>query len=149
MYIDIWFILAIALMGLEIFLGFTIIITIFAVAALTIGCLTYFFPATYDSIIIQLATYCATVAAWALILWKPLKLLLKKNTKNGEYSNIIGQKAEVIGADLKPGKIGKISWSGTQVKAMIDDIHHDKNKKIEVGTIVKITSIKNNIFIVK
>jgi membrane protein implicated in regulation of membrane protease activity len=145
---DFWFILAVVLICIEIFAGFTIFASIFAVAALTIGCLIYFFPEAFGSLMIQIAAYCAAVAFWSLILWKPLKLLLKQPQNNGEYINIVGQKGEVIGADLKPGHIGKISWSGTQVKAMIDKIHH-KDKKIEVGTTVTITGINNNIFTVK
>lgn len=146
---QLWFILAICLICVEIFVGFTIVATIFSISAITLGCLVYFFPTAFSSYITQLASYCAAVSFWGLVLWKPLKLLLKKYKKNEEYTNIIGQQGEVIDKDLITGKVGKIKWSGTQVKAMIDDSHQDKYKKIEVGSIVTITNIKNNIFIVK
>ena len=61
---------------------------------------------------------------WAVILWTPLKRALHKN--KGGYQNIVGTRAEMV-EPLTSGKIGKVKWSGTLMRARISpDCQLDK-----------------------
>jgi membrane-bound ClpP family serine protease len=142
---EFWFILGLCLIVLEGLLGFTIITFIAGIAAINIGVLCYFFPEYYPQpvTVFSVAMYCGSIGVWTLLLYKPLKAL--KNRSKGTYSNIVGQEGEVIDKPLKPGKIGKIKWSGTFVKAKLT---HGAKHQVPVGENVKIIDIKDNVFIV-
>lgn len=142
---EFWFILGLCLIILEGLLGFTIITFIAGLAAVTVGIMCYLFPEYYESpiSIFSLAMYCGFIGIWALLLFNPLKALKNRN-KDG-YNNIVGGEGEVVDKPLKPGKIGKLKWSGTLVKAKLKA---GCKHQVAVGEDVTIIDIKDNVFIV-
>lgn len=145
---EFWLVIAIILMILEVVLGFTIVLFFSGLACFTVAALIYFNYITPDSIITQFAAFFLATTAWALILWKPLKGMVRRiHTSDATATSIIGQEAIVINGPLHLGKIGNVTWSGTTVKAkMADDSAHSTLKE---GTSVKVVAITDNIFIVR
>lgn len=80
---------------------------------------------------------------WAVVLWKPLKNFRQGN--NPPFKDMEGQKAIVTGK-LEPGKTGHAKWSGTKMKAKLDE--SAKKAKAD-GDEVEVVGLDGNILIVK
>lgn len=142
---EFWFVLSFALIFAELFLGGTIVLLFSSLSALTIGFLITF--ALIDSVhqIHQILYFFLLTCIYSLLLWKPVKKIMKpKNLP--EYSNIVGRECKIYGEDLIKGKSGKVEWSGSVFNAQIDE--NSMQEKFIKGDVVKIVSIKENIFYV-
>ena len=93
----------------------------------------------------NIAVFLGASVIWGIILWKPLKKAL--NSSKDTYSHMVGDSCKVIGVDLVKGEVGKVSWSGTVMKAKIDNKEHAKT--ITVGSIAEIVSVKGNTLYIK
>ena len=86
------------------------------VAALSLGTLLIFDIIAPETFIAQLAWFFGLTIFWAVVLWKPLKKMMKPS---GEaYSDIIGSPAKVV-SRMEKGKLGTVKWSGTTVRSRI------------------------------
>ena len=89
----------------------------------------------------QFAWFFALTAAWAAILWKPIKKY-RMRRKKSDYNNIVGERGVVVEAPLTKGKDGKVKWSGA---VMIAEIASDSTaQQIGVDEAVIIKNIKGN-----
>ena len=110
--------------------------------SLTFSTLLYFYP---ELVNYQLAAVGLLSLIWFLILWKPInKLVYRKKAKDNNYFNLIGQGVTVVNEPLKPGILGKVSWSGTIMNAVLEEKEQDQ---VAVNTTLYVLSIKGNILI--
>ena len=100
---------------------------------------------TREAYLDQFVIFAVSTAFVTLVLWRPLKNLLRKTEENG-YSNIIGSSAAVE-SDIYSNTVGKVRWSGTTMKAKID--LQEESDIIKVGETVVITAINENVVSVK
>lgn len=115
----IWFIAAAILISLEVMLAPGIGLLFAGLGALTTGLLITLGIVDNNAVLLQVAVFLITTSIWALALWKPMKNLLLRN-KASEYKNIVGERAKVTGNKIQKNKSGKVSWSGTELKARLD-----------------------------
>jgi membrane protein implicated in regulation of membrane protease activity len=80
----------------------------------------------------------------AILLWKPLKNYKSPN-ESKPFTDMEGQKAVVIGT-LEPGKHGQAKWSGTVMKAKLDE---SATSSIAEGKEAVIVRVEGNILILK
>lgn len=92
--------------------------------------------------IMQWIVFFASTIIWAIFLWKPMKNW--RQNHNQSFNDIRGEKVKIIGA-LAEGKTGKARWSGTDMKARLED----GAKPLEDGAEAEIVDIKGNVLIVK
>jgi membrane protein implicated in regulation of membrane protease activity len=143
-----WFIIGIILIGLEVFLGFTIILLFSGMAAFILGNLIFFNKIDPTNIWGQISIFFTITMMLSAILWKPLKRgVFSRKPKAELFNNIIGQEAVVIEKPLKKNEEGIIKWSGTFIKARL--LSSEKIEELEVGQIVTIVEVIGNVFIVK
>lgn len=141
---EIWFLIGIILMILEVALGMTIVLFFCSLAAFTLGFFLYFDRVDPANFIAQGIIFLLFTFAWAALLWKKLKNFRDSKNKD-EYVNIIGQSAVIIN-DIHKGKTGTVRWSGTTVNAEIDP--NSKHHLLAKGDEVTVIMVVNNIFIV-
>lgn len=142
-----WFMAAIVLIGYELIAGFNLLFLFFmGLSAVCLGFMTYYNFIDPNNLTAQLIIFLTLFTAFFIVFWKPIRKILNgKNHK--QFQNIVGQHAEVISKDLTKKKIGKIRWSGTEVRAKL---HEDSSlDNISKGDAVEIIEIKDNTFIVK
>jgi membrane protein implicated in regulation of membrane protease activity len=143
----IWISAALTLILLEVIMGFPLVFFITGLAAFSAAFAIWLWPILVGSVIDQVIVFLGAIPLWALILWKPLKLALKKHKEQNNFLNIVGQSAIVNEAELIKGKSGNIRWSGTIVRAQLSqDV---QQAKVSAGEEVTIVEVKENIFIVK
>ena len=159
-----WLILSLILFIAEVTMFQLIGVLFLALGALLLGVLITLGIFAESSLVSQVALFLCFSGLCALILWKPLKRL--KSKKGQEYSDIIGSYATVINAPLEQGKIGRVKWSGTIMRAKlatanttttntgnIDGNHSKENSSSEkrvlpIGQEVKIVKREGMILIV-
>lgn len=113
-----WLLTGVALMALEAFgaSGFGLFFA--GLGALTAGIAVEAGLAGEGAHLAQLAWFFGATAAWALLLWKPLKRFYTgRRHAAAPFSTIVGDKALVGEGGLAPGREGVILWSGTRMKA--------------------------------
>lgn len=115
-------------------------------AAICVGGLIAFEYLLPQKYILQFVWFFVLTIGWAVVLWVPMKRLRYK-TSDKDYQNITGSFATVKKAPLVKGKSGKVSWSGTTMKARI--VNDSDVDEIPVGTEVEIVEVKGNTLIVK
>lgn len=143
-----WLILAVLLIILEVSLGFTIVLFFSGLAAFSVSILLYMNVISSQEVISQFAVFFVATAFWGVILWKPLKKIVKDISRNpDQYKNIIGEDCIVEDVKITRDRPGTVKWSGTLVRASIDQ----SNKRDEVfkDDVLVITNIVDNIFIIK
>jgi len=154
---EVWFVIGLICVVLEVMLGLTIVVFFFALAAFSMGFLLFFELTSFEDHLVQLATFCAMTLGWAIVLWKPLKRFKNKPLPNAvdssgesvhveKFENYIGQNVTISGKDLKRGEIGTATWSGTTVNVSIDPKAEDD--LLTVNSVATVVEVKNNIFIV-
>lgn len=143
---EIWFIISIICLVIEIFAGLTIAFLFLALSSFFTGILINYNILSNISLIYQLACFFGIATLLSIFAYKPLLRFLKKHPKN-EFKNIIGSSAIVTQESLIPGRVGHVTWSGSIFKAILEDNH--SNKSVSVGSSVTIVAVKENIFIVK
>jgi membrane protein implicated in regulation of membrane protease activity len=93
----------------------------------------------------QIAYFFFFTAVWWVILWKPLKSLLKK--RRGDYQNLSDAQGVVEEeGGLVAGKVGKVKWSGTVMRARI--VPNSSSAKIAKGESVWVHEQKDGILLV-
>ena len=110
-------------------------------SAITVGGLINLGILGQASHIEQVSLFLAFVFVWAAILWIPLKNFSFKNEVNA-FNNIVGDIAEVESDVLIKGKIGKVKWSGTIMRARLDV--DDTVQSVLKGTEVYIKLVDGN-----
>ncbi len=89
-------------------------------AAITLGGLLTYDVITAADILDQIVWFFAFTALWWVVLWKPLKKLIKKQPGEETYENLAGTYGTVDDErDLTEGKIGFVKWSGTRMRASL------------------------------
>lgn len=141
---EIWFLIGIILMILEVALGMTVVLFFCSLSAFTLGFFLYFGKVDPENFIGQGIIFLVFTFAWAALLWKQLKNFRDSKNKD-EYVNIIGQSAVII-SDIHKGKTGTVRWSGTTINAEIDP--NSKHHLLAKGDEVTVVKVVNNIFIV-
>lgn len=114
-------------------------------AAITVGGLINFDYLDPYSPFPQFAFFFALIFVWAAVLWAPLASYKRRN-KSDEYMNVIGDSVVVRSKVLEKGKTGKVFWSGTIMKAKLDE--KDVKKALKQDDEVYVKEIKGNMFIV-
>ncbi len=144
----IWLILAVILVALEIYLGFTLVFLFSALASLLVGCIVEIGLIPEDHLVFQFITFLFFTIASYILLWKPMKQFLdKKKATNPKFQNYVGQEVEVIDNKLVKGETGLVKWSGSFIRARISD--SDEASEYNVGTKLTVESVEENVFIVK
>ncbi len=115
---------------------------------LGIGCLLSYIFIQFNLIEPNIVTQFAicgigTVLSW-ILLWKPLKRIMK--SENKEYTNMVGKTAKTTKHTLHKNMDGEVIWSGVKMKAQIDP--EANLESIPPNSDVKITSVKGNTLLV-
>ncbi len=94
----------------------------------------------------QFACFLALTAFWALVLWKPMLKFRGgiKGKHHAELDNVVGGSAIVDERGLKRGETGQVLWSGTVMKAELDDSTNIDS--LSAGSHVTIKSISGTTF---
>lgn len=145
--LEVWFILAIIFIVLEVVLGFTIVLLFAAFASFSVGLLVTLGSLSEDSTVTQISLFFALSAVWTILLWKPLKRMLAKRSESEGVHSYIGQEVVLIDDTLEKGHIGDAKWSGTIRKIKIAE--DAKELKYHSGEILKVVAVQDNLFIVK
>ncbi len=111
-------------------------------AALIVGLLVG--VGVLDSVLYQWIAALSLTVILAVVLWNPFTNA-RKNKHYGQYSDVIGQSATLT-ENLAPGQIGKAKWSGTTMKARLEDGAVDVMPKDRE---VIITALDGNVLVVK
>jgi len=114
-------------------------------AAISVGGLINFDFLDPYSPLPQFAFFFVLIFVWAAVLWAPLASYKRRN-KSDEYINVIGDAVVVKSRILEKGKAGKVFWSGTIMKARLDE--KDVQKVVKKDDEVYVKEIKSNMFIV-
>lgn len=109
--------------------------------AITLGALLIFGFFEIHGWFEHIAYFFFFTTIWAVVLWAPLKRAVR-NSKGEGYSNIIGDSAVTL-EDLEEGKMGRIKWSGTTMRARI--ALDSTSKKIAKGETVWIHENKGGL----
>jgi membrane protein implicated in regulation of membrane protease activity len=112
--------------------------------AITTGSLISLNVIDEGAIVLQFTSCFAATAVWALLLWKVVQR--SKHGGKGGFSNIIGETAYVGSQGLRKGKPGEVTWSGTIMKAELDNAAVGD---LEAGQPVTIISIAGTTLTVK
>jgi len=97
-----------------------------------------------EGLLAQSVTFLSFTAAWAAVLWKYLRKLRTGNSKNRLHlSNMVGDTAIVTNNPLKIGETGQVTWSGTIMRAEIDESF--TGEEIAVDSQVIIKSVVGNV----
>jgi len=114
--------------------------------ALCVSLLLYSMPGTELSLVGQLTWFLGFTAAWAVLLWKPMKRLRMPSSKSGTYNNIVGDRATVAGTGLVKGQAGQVTWSGTLMNAELAPAATVET--LPAGAVVEIVAVQGNTLIV-
>lgn len=98
-----------------------------------------------DDYAMQGAVFCTSTIAFALLLWKRIKVW-RLNPKEQPYSNIVGTTATVAAGGLNKGARGHVLWSGTRMQAELDAACTADT--LPEGAPVRVTGTQGNILIV-
>ena len=93
----------------------------------------------------QWVVFFAASAVCTALLWAPLKKM--RQTKQGGYSNIIGDTAYVGSSGLHGHKGGEVTWSGTIMKAQL--AKGSGVESLDAGTPVTIVDVSGATLLVK
>jgi len=115
-------------------------------SAVTIGGLVTFGVLDGAEMVVQSALFLALTFVWAGILWIPFKNFQNKKKQNN-FENIIGDSAVVLSDYLDKNEIGSVRWSGTSMRAIVDD--SSESESIAKGARVEIVEIDGNLLKVK
>jgi membrane protein implicated in regulation of membrane protease activity len=144
----IWLIVGVAFVALEAF-GISGIGFLFAgLAALCVGVIVELGVIGTDNQVLQGALFCGLTAAWAAVLWKPMrKFRMSFGKHSGGYSNMVGEIAIVSNAGLKAGAVGDVVWSGTIMKAELSKAAGEV--EVAAGSAVVIKDVRGTTLIVE
>jgi len=142
----VWLVAGVVLMAIEAF-GFPGTGLLFAgLGAVVAGAAVYLNIINNDAHVTQFITFFVATAAWAYLLWKPLKKF-RVARPQGEFHNIIGDTAYVGSNGLTKRAGGEVTWSGTIMKAQL--AKHVPVEMLEAGAQVTIVEVSGATLIVK
>lgn len=142
-----WFILAIIMVAMEVLLGMTVVLLSAAMAAFTVGILIISTTIPAHEGVWQSVVFCGMTILWCLLLWRPMKNLLRQHAHSKfTYNNIVGQTI-TLSQTITKGEIGSVEWSGSIFKAQIAD--DCEVTQIDIKKHATIVAVKNNVLIIK
>lgn len=65
----------------------------------------------------QLVWFLGLTAAWAALLWKPMKQFWTRQKQGPAVGDVVGETVTVAEGGLKKGQEGRVHWSGTTMLA--------------------------------
>lgn len=136
-----WIIIGVASILLEIAIAPAVGFLFIGLSCITLGSFLVAFPGLEEY---QFLLFIILSFMWAAVLVEHVAKYRKKSTANTNHSDLIGQEVEVQGADLLPGNVGCVKWSGTILNA---ELAHNINVVIPVGTLLKVVNINGNVVI--
>jgi membrane protein implicated in regulation of membrane protease activity len=140
-----WLLAGAAMVALEVSLGMISIVLLFTgLAAIVVGASLLLGLVAFDSVLTQWSLFFAATAAWGAGLWKPLRQL--RSRKSNEFNNMIGDKAKVLEGGIAPKQQGNIRWSGTVMKAELEET---VTQSLPEGANVEIVSVKGTVATVR
>lgn len=142
--IVVWCIIGMVLMAVEMFGLPGIGILFSGFAAITVAFFIYLDPSLEGDVAFQLIYFFMSTTVWGALLWIPLSKLIYYGDE-GNYENVIGTYA-TTSEDLIKGVRGKLLWSGTKVRAMVDDSCPEDI--IPEKTTVRIVKVVDSVFYV-
>jgi membrane protein implicated in regulation of membrane protease activity len=92
----------------------------------------------------QWIVFFASTTIWAVSLWKPLTKYRTGKT-DGNYQDMVGHKAVVVG-NLEPNQVGQAKWSGTIMRAKLDEA---VTSTVSEGTKLEIVKVEGNLLTLK
>lgn len=95
-------------------------------------------------VISQFTWFFVATSAWALFLWRPLKLL-QQGSASG-YTDVIGALAVVADEGIERGKTGKVIWSGAIMNAVLA-LDCEENR-VSKGASVRIVDVSKGVLVV-
>ena len=134
-----WFTAGILFLVIEVF-TLSVILLFIGLAAITSGAALFFNIVSDDQIIVQLAIFLGSIILWYLALSIPIKKIKALKSKNN-YHSILNQKAQTVTV-LEKSKIGKVTWSGTRMKAVLSK--NNINQKIDKNQPVRIVALEED-----
>ena len=135
--ITLWLIAGVAFMAAEAFGAPGVGLLFAGLGAIATGAALYLGIIAEDATTAQFVAFFTTTAAFAFLLWKPLKRF--RLGKSGGYSNMIGDTAYVGSQGLAKGRPGEDTWSGTIMKAEL--AADAKEENLEAGSAVAIVEV--------
>ena len=113
--------------------------------ALTVGMLLNLSLIASGNTLLQAVIFFAATAAWVLVLWKPMQKL-KLGKHKTSYNNMIGDSAVISEKGLDKTHGGEVIWSGTIMKAKLDE--HSGIEILQPGTPVIIKNVVGNTLVI-
>jgi len=144
---EFWLVVGVALLALEVLLGFAAGVFLFAgLGALITGVLMLMgvLPETWIAGISMTGISAAVVTA---ILWQPLKKLQGKAIAEKDNSSDLVGYEFVLATDLSPLVPGQMQYSGVSWKVVLDP--RSGVQQINAGQTVKVSSVEVGVFKVK
>lgn len=141
----VWLIIGVVFIILEVVAAPGVGLITAGLGAITVGALIAFKIISDTNILSTTAFFLFFTIVWWVVIWKPLKKSISKNSS--EYSNYKGTEA-IIENDggLVEGKVGYVKWSGARMRARIHP--NSTTTSIENGQQVWVHENKNGILIV-
>lgn len=137
--IDFWALIGFTSIMLEMFFisGFGMLFI--GLGALSVAAINIFYPEMQH---LEYMFFALFSCLWFALLWYPLKHFYNKSPSS-EIRNFIGDRVEVM-ADLKPGTLGQVKWSGTIMNAeLVANIKNTAKK----GEFLEVKSVRGSVLI--
>lgn len=136
-----WLVLSALCFALEVF-GVVGVGFFFAgLGALSVAILMQTGTPAEAAFIAQFAWFFGFTMLWTAALWKPIKRYQSRK-RPSDFSNMVGDRAIVVGAPLEKNKDGQVKWSGT---LMVAELSQDSAaQSIGIDEAVVIKSVKGN-----
>lgn len=138
-----WIIIGVVSILLELAVASAAGFLFIGLSCITVGAFLIIFPELeeYQFILFVICSF-----MWAAVLMEHVAKYQKRKAHGygASHSDLIGQEVEVHGADLLPGHMGYVKWSGTILNA---ELAPDVNVVIPIGTLLKVININGNVVI--
>jgi membrane protein implicated in regulation of membrane protease activity len=140
----IWLAIGAALIITEFFITPGVGVVFIGLGALTTGALLQL--QLIGSTETQLISLSVASVFWALLLWKPLKRLVKTQNRNHNQSHIIGTEAIVSGKGVNKTS-GTAKWSGTEMNARL--AADAEVAELTAGDLAEVVELDGSVLILK
>ncbi len=141
-----WLIVAMVCIIIEISVINTLAFFFAALSAVIVGALLEFGHLDPDSFAAQGGIFLGLSFVLMALLWKPLKSW-KTKSKNGGYSNMLGDEVKVKAPGLVKGKMGNVLWSGAPMRARLSE--NADTDRYEADDTATICEVQGNVLIVE
>ncbi|MCC8369283.1 MAG: NfeD family protein [Rickettsia endosymbiont of Oxypoda opaca] len=115
----------------------------FGFGALSNAIITYNYPILLKE---QLTIFGLLSLLWFIMLWRPIKKYIYKNSnlKQSNYSDMINKEVEVYSPTISSSKIGQVKWSGVIMNALLEQ---NEPEEVKAGNRIFIVGVQGNILI--